>query len=68
MNTLKEVREKHGISQEKLAQKIGVSHMTIYRAERDNKIKLEYARLIAQELNLNPEIMAEIWGNYEPTS
>ena len=68
MNTLKEVREKHGISQEKLAQKIGVSHMTIYRAERDNKIKLEYARLIAQELNLNPEIMAEIWGNYEPTA
>ena len=59
---LKELRDKAGISQERLAQRAQVSLSTITRAEREGAVSLKTARKIAAALALTPEEMSSIWN------
>lgn len=61
--TLKDLRDYHGISQRELARRVGVGKTTIGEAERGDRLpNVETAIRIARALNTTVE---EIWGDGE---
>lgn len=62
MNRLRELREQKGLSQEKLAELIGVSHSTIQRLESGGmKMTDEYLAALSDALHCHPaEIITDV--------
>lgn len=59
MHPLRQAREAHGLSQDELTRRAGISYGTVRRIEKGKSYTIETADKLAQALNLP---LAEVWG------